>query len=79
MPAPAEEAKIIEQMLRNRVSPSVPLLLADSKDDWNGLWRSLKKQRQQRLRDAIERLGVTLAGLRTRAEWIQARDKAIDS
>ncbi|KQV08157.1 hypothetical protein ASC63_13555 [Leifsonia sp. Root112D2] len=77
IPAPDEEKALIAALFIERIVPDVPVLLADDEAEWQRAWSALKKERRQRLRDEIESMGINLAGLKTRAEWIVKRDAVL--
>lgn len=76
VPAGPEGRALIDQLMDDRVAPSVPRLLADDEVMWPTTWSELKKARRQRLVDELEDLDIDPRQLRTRAEMVLERDDA---
>lgn len=66
VPAPGQEAALIELLFIARVVPDDPALLADDQQNWRHRWQALKKARKQRLIDRMQGIGIDTTGL---ASW----------
>lgn len=75
--ASEELTALIDVLFADRVFPETPNLLADDEQNWESTWRKLKTARKQRCLDELEELDIDIAGLKTRAEWIEARDDVL--
>lgn len=77
VPAPAEEAALIQMIFLARVMPEEPILLADDSEHWRQRWQGLKKDRKVRFVRRMEAMGIETAGLSSWAELVEVYEECL--